>query len=75
MNSLMVTKLYTHLALKERAENGWVNAMLFNNAYLTGATRNQWIDWATFAIAGMVLLLLAAHGGGRWLFAHFRSKA
>jgi hypothetical protein len=71
----MVTKLYTHLALKERAENGWVNAMLFNNAYLTGATRNQWLDWGTFAIAGLVLLLLAAHGAGRWLFAHFRSKA
>ena len=51
-NSLMVTKLYTHLALKERAEHGWVNAMLFNNAYLTGATRNQWLDWGTFAMAG-----------------------
>ena len=74
-NSLMVTKLYTHLALKERAENGWVNAMLFNNAYLTGATRNKWLDWGTFAIAGLVLLLLVAHGTGRWLFAHFRSKA
>jgi hypothetical protein len=74
-NSLMVTKLYTHLALKERAENGWVNAMLFNNAYLTGATRNKWLDWGTFALTGIVLLLLAAHGGGRWLSAHFRSKA
>jgi hypothetical protein len=70
----MVTKLYTHLALKERAENGWVNAILFNNAYLTGATRNKWLDWGTLGITALVLLLLGAHGTGRWLFAHFRSK-
>jgi len=66
-------KLYTHLALKERAENGWVNAMLFNNAYLTGATRiSGWIG--NFCDRGLVLLLLAAHGAGRWLFATSGAK-
>jgi hypothetical protein len=74
-NSLLVTKLYTHLALKERAENGWLNAVLFNNAYLTGATRNRWLDWGTFAMAGLTLLLVGAHGAGRWLFAYFRSRS
>ena len=72
-NSLLVTKLYTHLALKERSERGWVNAILFNNAYLTGATRNKWLDWGTFGLAGLTFLGVAAHGIGRLLFARLRS--
>ncbi len=71
-NSLLATKLYTHLALKERAEHGWANAILFNNAYLTGATRNRWLDWGALALAGLTILGVAAHGIGRMLFAGFR---
>jgi len=71
-NSLLVTKLYTHLALQERAERGWVNAILFNSAYLTGATRNRWLDWGALGLAGLTLLGVAAHGTGRWLFARLR---
>ncbi len=74
-NSLLATKLYTHLALKERAEHGWVNAMVFNNAYLTGAIRNTWLDWATLALAGLVVLGVAAHGIGRLLFARLRRRS
>jgi len=74
-NSLLVTKLYTHLSLKERAEHGWVNAILFNNAYLTGATRNRWLDWGTLALAAITVLGVAAHGIGRWLFAVFRRNS
>jgi len=73
-NSMLVTKLYSHLALKERAEHGWVNAILFNNSYLSGATRNKWLDWGTFGLTGLVFLGVAAHGTGRWLFARLRRK-
>ncbi len=74
-NSLLATKLYTHLALKERAEHGWVNAMVFNNAYLTGAIRNTWLDWTTLALAGLVVFGVAAHGIGRLLFARLRRRS
>ncbi|HVN18800.1 MAG TPA: cytochrome c3 family protein [Terriglobales bacterium] len=74
-NSLLTTKLYTHLALKERTERGWANAMLFNNAYLTGAIRNRWLDWATLGLAALLVLGIAAHGVGRWLFAILRRRS
>jgi len=73
-NSLLVTKLYTHLALKERAQYGFVNAILFNNAYLTGAIRNRWLDWGAFGLAALTLLGVAAHGLGRWVLAGFRRR-
>jgi hypothetical protein len=71
---MLATKLYAHLALKERAQYGFVNAILFNNAYLTGANRNKWLDWGAFGLAGLVLLGVAAHGLGRWAFADFRRR-
>ena len=73
-NSMLATKLYAHLALKERAEHGFVNAILFNNAYLTGANRNRWLDWGALGLAGLTLLGVAAHGLGRWAFAGFRRR-
>jgi hypothetical protein len=74
-NSMLVTKLYSHLAQRERAEHGWVNAILFNNSYLSGATRNRWLDWGAFGLAGLTLLGVAAHGIGRWLMASLRRKS
>lgn len=71
-NSMLVTKLYSHLASKERAERGWVNAILFNNAYVVGATRNRWLDWGTVALTGLTVLGVAMHATGRWLGARFR---
>jgi hypothetical protein len=73
-NSMLAAKLYAHLALKERAQYGFVNAILFNNAYLTGANRNMWLDWGAFGLAGLVLLGVAAHGLGRCAFAGFRRR-
>jgi hypothetical protein len=65
---LLIKKLYTQQALKERAERGWINEILFNNAYLTGGTRNKWLDLATVLLAGFLLVFIAAHAAGRWLF-------
>jgi Cytochrome c3 len=73
-NSLLVTKLYSHLAVKERAEHGWMNAVLINDSYMTGATRNRWMDWAAGGLAGIVVLGVAAHGAGRLAFRRFRRR-
>ena len=74
-NSLLATKIYLLLAPKEHAEHGWVNVIVFNNAYLTGATRNRWLDWGALALAVLVLLGVAAHGIGRLAFASFRRRS
>lgn len=74
-NSLLVTKLYAYLAWKERAERGWLNAVLFNNAYVTGATRNWWLDWATLIMTGMTIVGIALHAAGRWLGARARRRS
>lgn len=70
--SMLATKLYAHLASKERAERGWLNAIIFNNAYVVGATRNRWLDWAMFGLGGVFVAGLTAHGAGRWLCARWR---
>jgi len=74
-NSVLVSKLYAYLSWKERAERGWLNAVLFNNAYLVGATRNRWLDWATLALTSMTVVGVAIHGTGRWLCARLRRKS
>jgi len=73
--SLIASKLYFSLALPAHADNGWVNAVLFNNVYLTGATRNRWLDWGTLALTGITFLGVAAHGLGRYLLARWRRKS
>jgi hypothetical protein len=74
-DSMLVTKLYTHLATKERAERGWLNAILFNTAYVTGATRNRWLDWGTLGLTSLTILGVGAHAAGRWLGARLRGRA
>ena len=72
---MLATKLYAHLALKERTQQGFVNAILINNAYLVGANRNRWLDWGALGLAGLLLLGVAAHGLGRWVFARSRRRS
>jgi mono/diheme cytochrome c family protein len=74
-NSVLATKLYAHLAVKERAEQGWLNSVLFNTAYVTGATRNRWLDWGTFGLTALTVLGIGVHGVGRWLGARLRRRS
>jgi hypothetical protein len=73
--SMLVTKLYEYRARRERAEWGWLNSVLFNNAYVVGATRNRWLDWATLSLTAVLVAGLAMHGGGRWLCARWRRRS
>ncbi|HTX53076.1 MAG TPA: cytochrome c3 family protein [Candidatus Baltobacteraceae bacterium] len=74
-NSMLVTKLYTHLAAKERAEQGWLNSILFNTAYVSGATRNRWLDWGTLGLTAVTILGVGAHAAGRWLGDRMRKRS
>ncbi len=70
--SLLAAKFDEYLAKKERAEKGWLNAALYNNAYLTGATRHRWLDWGTFLLTALTLAGIGIHALGRWFFGYIR---
>jgi hypothetical protein len=71
-SSLLATELYTHEAALERSEKGWLNSLLFNSAYVTGATRQVWLDWATLGLTLVVVLGVGAHAAGRWVAMRLR---
>ncbi|MEO5350275.1 MAG: cytochrome b/b6 domain-containing protein [Magnetococcus sp. YQC-3] len=68
-NSLLLGKLYLYQASEERQKVGFVNALVLNNAYVIGMTRNLWLDWAGLAILGLAAVTLLGHGLARWLLA------
>ncbi|MBF0184318.1 MAG: hypothetical protein HQM06_08005 [Magnetococcales bacterium] len=71
-NSLLTSKLYLYQATEERQKYGFVNALVLNNAYVIGMTRNLWLDWASLALLGVTVLVLLAHGFARWLLTRKR---
>lgn len=74
-NSLLATKLYAHLASRRWAEMGWLNPILFNTAYVTGATRNRWLDWGTVGLTALTLAGIGIHALGRWLGTRLRRRS
>jgi hypothetical protein len=66
-NSLLTSKLYLYQSTEERQKAGFVNALVMNNAYVIGMTRNLWLDWAGLALLSLTLLVLLGHGFARWL--------
>ncbi|MEO5364109.1 MAG: cytochrome c3 family protein [Magnetococcus sp. DMHC-8] len=74
-DSLLLGKLYLYQAAEERQKAGFVNAMVLNNAYIIGMTRNLWLDWAGLALLGLTALVLLGHGLARWLVARRRAPS
>ncbi len=68
-NSLLLRKLYLYQSAEERQKGGFVNALVLNNAYIIGMTRNLWLDWAGLGLLSLTGLVLLGHGLARWLFA------
>jgi len=73
-NSILLTKLYKYTIQENRQKYGFINSVTLNDAYIIGMTRNIILDRLSFAILGGMLLVLAAHGFGRWYFARRRRK-
>lgn len=73
--TVLRNRLYRHLAEKERAGNaGFINAYILSDAYVVGATRNVWLDKASFVILGLTVAALAVHALGRILTSTRRRK-
>lgn len=53
-NSLLLNKLYRHMAQQERS-TGIVNAVILNNAYMIGATKHEGLDKASLALFAVTL--------------------
>ncbi len=74
-NSMLTGKLYLYQATEERQKIGFVNALVLNNAYVIGMTRNLWLDWASLILLAVTVLVLAGHGLARWLSNRKRGAA
>lgn len=65
-DSALLTKLYRHRVREERTRAGFINATVFNDAYIIGMTRNVALDRASVAAFVAALTLIAAHAAARW---------
>jgi len=64
-NSALLEKYYRHMAEEDR-EEGFLNAVLLNNYYMLGATRNQKLEKVMYGLLGLAFLGICLHGVGRW---------
>ena len=65
-NSILLQSLYKFKTKQERDKEGFINAVIFNNSYVIGATRNYYLNLLSFIIFGIVLVALSIHGFLRW---------
>ncbi|MEZ5352510.1 MAG: cytochrome c3 family protein [Bryobacteraceae bacterium] len=71
-DSLLLRKLYKHAAERERSEGGIINSVIYNDAYMIGATKYEWLDRLSLAVFGIALVAIALHALGRWAGARRR---
>lgn len=64
-NSLLKRKLYRYQRQQETARLGFVNSLIINDAYVVGATRNRFLDWAAGALVAMSAIGVGAHAAAR----------
>ena len=60
-NSILVQSLYKFQTKEERNKEGFVNAVILNNSYVIGATRNYYLNLLSFIIFGLTLAALSIH--------------
>lgn len=63
-NSALLEKYYRHMAEEDR-QDGFINAVLLNNYYMLGATRNRRLDIVMWTIFGVSLLGICIHSALR----------
>jgi Cytochrome c3 len=73
--SSLRTRLYRYLVHEDRLEKvGFLNAYVLNEAYVVGATRNEWLDRATFLLVGLMVAGIALHAALRAITAALRRR-
>lgn len=60
-DSRLVHSLYKFKSQEEKSEYGFFNAVLFNDSYVIGATRNYYLNIASFVIFGGMTAFIIAH--------------
>ncbi len=65
-NSILVQSLYRFQTKEERNKEGFINAVILNNSYVIGATRNYYLNLLSFIIFGLMIIALTLHGFLRW---------
>lgn len=64
--SSLLNRLYQYRSEEDLATKGWLNKAVFNDAYVVGMSRNATLDLLGLTVIGLTLLVLAAHGFGRY---------
>jgi hypothetical protein len=63
----LLARLYRFRSEEDIAERGLIAQAVFNEAYVVGMSKSPMLDRLSLAIIGLVVLLLTAHGVGRYL--------
>lgn len=69
----LLNRLYQYRSEEDLARRGLFAKAIFNEAYIVGMSRSPLVDWISLLIIGLTLLVLTAHGLGRYL-AHRRRR-
>ena len=62
----LLNRLYQYRSKADLANQGWFNKAIFNDAYVVGMSRNPRLDLIGLSVIGLTLLVLVAHGFGRY---------
>ncbi|MBK1693325.1 nitrate reductase [Chromatium weissei] len=65
-NSRLLNRLYQYRTATNLEHQGWFNTAVFNDAYVVGMSRSPLLDRLALGVIGLTLLVLIAHGFGRY---------
>jgi len=60
-NSLLLASLYKHQVQEKREKQGYLNAAILTETYVIGANRNKFLNFASLAIFGLVVIGITTH--------------
>jgi predicted CXXCH cytochrome family protein len=72
--SSLRTRLYRHFSDQGLEKAGFLNGAVLSEAYVVGATRNRWLDEASWVITGLLLAGLIGHAGVRLIAFRRRNR-
>jgi hypothetical protein len=66
-NPQLLARLYHFRSEEDIARRGLLAQAVFNEAYVVGMSKSPMLDRISLMIIGLMVLLLTAHGVGRYL--------